>query len=383
MVKQFLLATAVAAAASVCAQETTTIPALSDMTGDFILLNSRSYDGVKSLAEMKQFTISMADDDSLHLSKFYMNMGMDFNATYNESNGTISISAGTPILDMETYMFYLYPWNDETEEVTTRPIEYKYIGYDSWYCGTTIMLVGIQGENIAPYYFSEGSQISRCNATSNNTSYTVDGETGNQETFVESRSAYVTIVGNTINIYNVLQADQYGYGVRLTGTIDREKGEVWFGPTLTGQSNDGTYRLLTGCEYNEETNLPTGVTNPDTQTMGWIHATIDLEKGEIALDPMTIWPATYSTDGQLTVDETSFYEFVKTVTVTYNVDKTDVSAIETPRVDNAVAKEVSHIDYYAIDGRKLAEPQEGSLVIKVTVYTDGTRKADKIVYLNR
>lgn len=383
MVKHFLLATAVAAAASVCAQETTTVPTRSEMMGDYILLNSRSYEGVKSLAEMKQFSISEGDNDSIHLSDFYMNMGMDFNATYDESTGTISITAGTPILDMETYMFYLYPWNDETEEVITRPIEYKYTGADTWYCGTTIMLVGIQGENIAPYYFSEGSQIARCNATSNNTSHTVDGETGNQETFVESRSAYVTIVGNTINIYNVLQADQYGYGVRLTGTIDREAGEVWFGPTLTGQSNDGTYRLLTGCEYDEETNLPTGVTNPDTQTMGWIHATIDLEKGEIALDPMTIWPATYSTDGQLTVDETRFYEFVKTVTVTYDVDKTDVSAIETPRVDNTVAKEVSHIDYYAIDGRKLAEPQEGSLVIKVTVYTDGSRKADKIVYLNR
>lgn len=380
MIKQFMLATAVAAAASVCAQETTTIPSRSEMVGDYILLNSRSYDGVKSLAEIKQFTISEGDNDSIYLSDFYMNMGMDFNAAYNEKNGTISIPAATPMLDMDTYMFSLYPWNDETEEVTMRPIEYKYIGADSWYCGTTLMLVAIQGETVIPYYFSEGSQISRCNAVSSNISYTLDGETGNQDIFDESRSAYVTIVGNTIDIYNILQADQYGYGVRLTGTIDREKGEVWFGPSLTGQSNDGTYRLLTGSEYNEETNLPTGVTNPDTQTMGWIHATIDLEEGKITLDPMTIWPASYES-GQLTIDETAFFQFIKTTTVTYDVDKTGVSAIETLRVDNTVAKEISHIDYYAIDGRKLAEPQEGSLVIKVTVYTDGTRKADKIVYL--
>ena len=46
-----------------------------------------------------------------------------------------------------------------------------------------------------------------------------------------------------------------------------------------------------------------------------------------------------------------------------------------------VEKEVSHIDYYAIDGRKLAEPQEGSLVIKVTVYTDKSTQVEKIVYL--
>ena len=94
---------------------------------------------------------------------------------------------------------------------------------------------------------------------------------------------------------------------------------------------------------------------------------------------MAIWVAEYSESG-IMVDENQFYEFVKTVNVTYDVSKTDISAIEAPSMTN-VEKEVSHIDYYAIDGRKLAEPQEGSLVIKVTVYTDGTRKADKIVYL--
>lgn len=386
MVKHLLLATAVAAAASVCAQETTTVPSLSDMTGDFILLNWRNYDGVKSLAEIKPFSMTSVDG-SLQVNDFYINKCEAFNVGYSETSGLISIDARTPILNMDPTMYYLYAWNDDSEEVIMRPIEYKYVGYDSWYCSTTIMLVAEQGEgdevSIMPYYFSEGSQISRCNATSNNASYTIDPDNhSNTLEFLESRSAYVTIEGNTIDIYNVLQADQYGYGVHLTGTIDRAKGEVWFGPALTGQTNDGTYRLLTGCEYNEETNLPTNVSYPDTQTMGWIHAAIDLEKGEIVLDPMTIWPATYSETGQLTVDETSFYEFIKSVTVTYDVDKTVSSIEDTPNIDNS-NKEVSHIDYYAIDGRKLTEPQEGSLVIKVTVYTDKSTQVEKIVYLKR
>ena len=68
MFKQFMLVTAVAAAASVCAQETT-IPSMSEMRGDFIVLNSQSYNGVKSLASMKPFTIEPADNDSIYTQR--------------------------------------------------------------------------------------------------------------------------------------------------------------------------------------------------------------------------------------------------------------------------------------------------------------------------
>ena len=44
-------------------------------------------------------------------------------------------------------------------------------------------------------------------------------------------------------------------------------------------------------------------------------------------------------------------------------------------------KGVPEMDYYASEGRNLAEPQEGSLVIKVTVYTDKSTQVEKIVYL--
>lgn len=377
MFKQFMLVTAVAAAASVCAQETT-IPSMSEMTGDFIVLNSQSYNGVKSLASMKPFTIEPADNDSITLSGFYMRNCLDFKAEYSETTGKISIPAGTPVFDyFGSYLIYLYPWNTEDEEVIMRPIEYKYIGNNVWECNSDLMLVAIQGEEMQMSVFSSGSRIARCNGTTNNTSYV--GTADEQDEYIESRPSYVTISGNNIDIYNILQADQYGYGVHLSGTIDRTAGKVWFGYTLTGQANDRNYRILTGCEYDEDTNMPTKVAYSGTNNYGKVRASIDLEKGEIAIDPMAIWVAEYSESG-IMVDENQFYEFVKTVNVTYDVSKTDISAIEAPSMTN-VEKEVSHIDYYAIDGRKLAEPQEGSLVIKVTVYTDKSTQVEKIVYL--
>lgn len=310
MIKQLLLATTVAIATSVCAQSTTDIPTLDEMKGDFLVLNSQEYDGVTSLASMKPFTMSPNDDNTISIDGFYMNGCLAFNAEYNEKTGSISIPSGTPIFDMDTYMIYLYPWNSETEEEILRPIEYKYIGNNTWECNTDLMLVAIQGDEKQTVTFSNGSRLVRCNGKSDNTSYV--GAAGSQDEYIESRPSYITINGNSIDVYNILTADQYGYGVHLNGTLDRENGEVMFNYTLTGHANDGTYRILTGCEYDSETNMPTGLSFADTENVGKIYATINMEKGEIALNPMAIWPAAYdATTGSLTVDDTQLYEFVK------------------------------------------------------------------------
>lgn len=375
MTKKILLVSAFAVTSALYAQESDVIPTLEQMTGDFIVMNSRVYNEVKSLAEMKAFTISKVDDDSIRLNKFYINQGLDFNAGYDEKTGLISIPAATPILDMEDYMYYLYPWDDENEEVIMRPIEYKYVGNDSWVCSTTIMLVAVQGEEVQPYYFSEGSQISRCNATSQNVSYV--GAAGSQEEYVESRPAYVTMVDNQIDIYNFLQADQYGYGVHLTGVYMENSKDAWFYYTTTGQANDGTYRVLTGCEYDETTNMPTGASYPDTDLMGMIHATVDLEAGEMVFDPMAIWSSEYSEDSGLVIDQTLLFEFVKSVKVTYEVPQ--YSAIEAPVVDE-VQKEIEKVELYTVDGKKISEPLDGTFVIKLTVYKDKSTKAEKMIF---
>lgn len=378
MIKQLLLATTVAIATSVCAQSTSDIPTLNEMKGDFLVLNSQEYDGVTSLASMKPFTMSPNDDNTISIDGFYMNGCLTFNAEYNEKTGSISIPSGTPIFDMDTYMVYLYPWNSETEEEILRPIEYKYIGNDTWECNTDLMLVATQGDEKQTVTFSNGSRLVRCNGKSDNISYV--GAAGSQDEYIESRPSYITINGNSIDVYNILTADQYGYGVHLSGTLDRENGEVMFNYTLTGHANDGTYRILTGCEYNSETNMPTGMSFADTENVGKIYATINLEKGEIALNPMAIWPAEYdATTGSLSVDDTQLYEFVKSVNVSYDVNSSETTAIEKPAV-NGAGKEIAKIEYYAVDGSKLSSPKDGTLVIKVTTYKDKATKSEKIIF---
>mgnify|MGYP000118483274 FL=1 len=378
MIKQLLLATTVAIATSVCAQSTSDIPTLNEMKGDFLVLNSQEYDGVTSLASMKPFTMSPNNDNTISIDGFYMNGCLAFNAEYNEKTGSISIPSGTPIFDMDTYMVYLYPWNSETEEEILRPIEYKYIGNNTWECNTDLMLVATQGDEKQTVTFSNGSRLVRCNGKSDNISYV--GAAGSQDEYIESRPSYITINGNSIDVYNILTADQYGYGVHLSGTLDRENGEVMFNYTLTGHANDGTYRILTGCEYNSETNMPTGMSFADTENVGKIYATINMEKGEIALNPMAIWPAEYdATTGSLSVDDTQLYEFVKSVNVSYDVNSSETTAIEKPAVNDA-GKEVVKIEYYAVDGSKLSSPKDGTLVIKVTTYKDKATKSEKIIF---
>lgn len=378
MIKQLLLATTVAIATSVCAQSTTDIPTLNEMKGDFLVLNSQEYDGVTSLASMKPFTMSPNDDNTISIDGFYMNGCLAFNAEYNEKTGSISIPSGTPIFDMDTYMVYLYPWNSETEEEILRPIEYKYIGNNTWECNTDLMLVATQGDEKQTVTFSNGSRLVRCNGKSDNISYV--GAAGSQDEYIESRPSYITINGNNIDVYNILTADQYGYGVHLSGTLNRENGEVMFNYTLTGHANDGTYRILTGCEYDSETNMPTGMSFADTENVGKIYATINMEKGEIALNPMAIWPAEYdATTGSLSVDDTQLYEFIKSVNVSYDVNSSETTAIENPAVNDA-GKEVAKIEYYAVDGSKISSPKDGTLVIKVTTYKDKATKSEKIIF---
>lgn len=378
MVRKFILAMAVAAATSVCAQNTTEIPALSDMSGDFLVLNSQEYNGVTSLSSMKAFKMSPSGNTTVSMSGFYMAGCLNFDAEYNEKNGSMSIASGTPIFDMESYMVYLYPWDSENEEVITRSIEYRYAGNNTWQNDNDLMLVAILDENIQTSSFSNSSTIVRCNGTSANTSYV--GVAGSQDEYNESRPCYVTINGNRIDIYNILQADQYGYGVHLSGTFDAETGDAMLDYTLTGYTNDGKYRILTGCDYDEATNMPTGMSYAGTADMGRIHATIDVKNGTLTLDPMAIWVAEYdATTGSITVNENLLFEFVKTVNVNYDPASTIATSIES--VDNTAAKEVQRVEYYSIDGRKIGEPQKGSLVIRVTVYKDNTSKKEKILFM--
>lgn len=375
MIKNLLFVALSLFTTTICAQETTTVPSIDDVTGDFIVMNYQTYDNVKSLATTKGLKIKKVDDTTIKISGFYVNKCLDFNADYDVTTGTISIPAATPIYDMDTYKVCLYPWNDETDEVINRPIEYKYDGHDSWSCTTTIMLVAIQ-EGVQPSPFSEGSKIVKCNGTSNVVSYYGIGE--NQEEYNDTNASYVVIDGNYIDIYNLRQADQYGYGINVSGVYDKDLKEAFFNSAVIGMANDGTYKVLTGCEYDEETNLPTGMTYPDTDYMGLTKASIDLEEGNISFDPMAIWAATFDQNtGKLTVNEDILFEFLKYATVTFDVDKAIEANIETT---NSTNKEIERVEFYTIDGIKVENPEQGTFIIKRTVYKDNTFNSEKIIY---
>lgn len=375
MIKNLLFVAFSLFATAICAQETHVVPSIDDITGDFMVMNYQTYNNVKGLATTKGIKITKVDEATIKISGFYVNKCLDFNADYDVTTGTISIPAATPIYDMDTYKVYLYPWNDDTDEVINRPIEYRYNGHDSWSCTTTIMLVPMQ-EGVKTSYFSEDSKIVKCNGTSNAVSYYGIGE--NQEEYNDINTSYVVIDNNYIDIYNLRQADQYGYGINVSGVYDKDLKEAFFNSAVIGMANDGTYKVLTGCEYDEETNIPTGMTYPDTDYMGLIKASIDFEKGEISFDPMAIWAATLDQNtGKLTVNEDILFEFVKYANVTFDVDKAIEANIETV---NSTKKEIEKVEFYTIDGMKVENPEHGTFIIKRTVYKDNTFSSEKIIY---
>ena len=55
MIKILFLSTIIAITAPVCAQETTTIPTIGEMEGDFLVLNSQEYNGEKKFGNNKTF----------------------------------------------------------------------------------------------------------------------------------------------------------------------------------------------------------------------------------------------------------------------------------------------------------------------------------------
>lgn len=116
-----------------------------------------------SLSSMKAFKMSPSGNTTVSMSGFYMAGCLDFDAEYNEKNGSMSIASGTPIFDMESYMVYLCPWDSENEEVITRPIEYRYAGNNTWQNDNDLMLVAILDENIQTSSFSNSSTM--CAAT--------------------------------------------------------------------------------------------------------------------------------------------------------------------------------------------------------------------------
>ncbi len=375
MIKQLLFSVGLLWAGSMMAQQNNTVSTFSEMKGDYIIVNSKEYEGVKSIADTKAVNITL-DKDSLNFSGFYMKGCPDFRAGYDEKNGSITIPAGTLIYIMfgEIYQ-YLFLWNDEKEEIIQEPIVYHYKGNNLWETEATLMMmVGEAGGELSPYYFSQGSKIYRSNGTTENISFSGWGQ--DQQRYDESRPSYLMIDNERITIFNLLQADQYGYGSRMEGTYDSTTGEVTFLPAIIGQSNEGLYRVLTGCIFDESDNKPVNTTNSETNKEGQVKAKVDMEQGILEFEPMAVWPASITERGGLVIDKTRFFEFVKTVKVTFDPQR--VVSVSTPEFTSSVDKEIVKVEYYDITGQKIAEPILNSIAIQKIYYKDRTSKVQKI-----
>lgn len=354
------------------------IPKLSEINGDYIIINSKSYEGVTNVSDAKAMQISVCKDDSLLLDGFYMKGSIPFKAGYNENTGRITINAGTKVFDFSDEQGngtcqFLYGWDDENSKVTERPIVYRYKGNGKWENATTVVLMtGLEGGEMSPYYFSQGSKICLANAKTENISYV--GRDEDQQIFEESRPSYVVRDGDEITIFNMLQIDQYGYGCWLTLDCDYNQGTVITPPTIIGESPNINYpyKALAGCEYDEEANVPTKLTFDGTSEEGNIEGTINDKGNIIGLYPTAIWPAALA-DNSWYIEKNSYYEFVKNVRITMN---DEYSGIETVIDDSD--KDIDRIEYYNVNGQKLSAPARNDISIKKIFYKDNTVRSEKI-----
>ena len=184
-------------------------PSLASMSGDYIIINYKSYEGTSFIADMKSMRIEPLRD-GLEFSGFYITGSPALQAAYDEATGTIGIPAGTLMFSAGGMVQYLYPWDEENIEVLHTPVEYTYQGNDTWKLSApAVLMSGVEGGELSPYYFSQGSEIRRANAVTENLSYV--GWGSDQECFEESRPSYVELNNGKITVFNKLQKDQYGY----------------------------------------------------------------------------------------------------------------------------------------------------------------------------
>lgn len=349
------------------------VPSMPEMDGDYIIMNYKEYNDQKFLADMKAMRMETTRE-GLKISGFYILGSEDFIAGYNTSTGTISVPAATKVLGENIgFEQYLYLWDDDKEEVVNSDINFLLMENGSWEVASSIVLLsGVDGGELSPYYFSNGTVITKANAETSNVSYV--GWGNEQEKFEEERPSLIEISNNRITVTNLLQKDQFGYGCRIEGTFTSD-GKALFSPAVIGQSNDGTYKVLAGCEYDENQNKPTDVTFAGDRSEGVVSGHIDLNTGTLEIGPMAIWTGSEK-NGYVTINSNrSYFEFIKSVKVTFTLPpSSSIEKIE----DSHNSKEIIKVEYYNLMGQAINEPASGSFVIQRIHYKNHFPESKKI-----
>ena len=295
-------------------------PSLEELTGDYVIMNYKEYEGVKLLADMKNMRMT-SERATLTLSGFYMTGSEDFTAAYDPTDGTISIEAGTQLLGGESgFEQYIYLWDQDNEAVKTTPIKLLYQSDGSWKIDDAIVLMsGVEGGGLTP-------------------------------------------------------KDQIGYGCSFTGTFTTD-GRASFAPAVIGQANDYTYKVLAGCLYDDNENKPIEVTDAGTRSEGFVKGNIDIENGTLQIAPMAIW-AGNADNGYVTLNSNrSYFEFIKSVKISFSPQGT--SSID--KIIAADSEEPVAIEYFNLTGQKLPKSQARGLIIRRTTYNNGNYKNEKVI----
>ncbi|MCF0188025.1 MAG: hypothetical protein HUK04_00810 [Bacteroidaceae bacterium] len=364
----------------------------SDIVGDYVVLNYMTYesDNALYLKDMRNFSIEVdpSEENGILLNNFYIRQAAPTKASYQPAERNIAIAAGTPVFEFNDgsgSAQYLYPWDDTASAPTTQDILYQPVA-DAWVCPThTVLMVGAEGDELTPYEFAVCSMICPANATVESNSFVYNYNYYTQQVEVEAEyneklPAFVTFSGNKFNIYNLHTTDSYGYGCQLQLTYDPVTGSVSSGPSICGEVQTNTeypYKALAGTSFDFSTNLPVGAYKPGTSQEGLITGTADLEKGIIALNPLSIYPVSYDYNtGRLAVYYESVYETIKYLTIHFDLSSAD--GIQAPTPDAATGA-AGAVRYFSLSGQQLQRPMPGQFVIRQTTYADGTVKSEKMV----
>jgi len=371
-----LLCVLVHNAIAIPAQDSVAPPSAAEMEGDYVIINYKEYDGRKYVADMKSMRIDFMSGHDLKVSGFYIKGSNSFEARYDETTGAFSFDQGLYLFGYEDGLSqYLYLWDEDRGEVMNSPIEYVYDGNGCWSVATPMVLMsGVQGGELSPYYFSQGSEIKKANAVTENVSYVGWGQ--EQERYEESRPSLIEIDKSKVVIYNLLQADQYGYGCTFEGTFT-SNGQVVFAPQLIGQRNDGTYKVLAGCTYDDRLNKPLDVSDAGGRSEGMVKGRIDFDNGIIEIEPMAIWVGENRGGAVYIAANRSYYEFVKSVKIKFDAGAS--GAVETIAQDG-MSREVTGVEYFDLSGRRLSEPAENSICIKRTYFRHHQPMTEKVLF---
>ena len=100
--------------------------------------------------------------------------------------------------------------------------------------------------------------------------------------------------------------------------------------------------VLAGCLYDEQENRPTDITDAGGRSEGVVRGTIDLDAGVLELEPMAIWTASLHDSLVIIDSDRRYYEFVKSVKVTF--EPLSTSSVE--NIESDGAKEVLRVEYF-------------------------------------